>query len=136
MDLQDDPIAKVLDDLLRLDNVLACMVARQNMISVMPSCDSFKPEVDEIWDIINQAMNDIFNVIHKYSLAGLGEMDLRLQKYHVFFYIFPDTESALVVIVPESVNKALFEVEVENARRDILKIMEKQDEIKGITTCN
>lgn len=134
--MQDDPIAKVLYDLLRLDDVLACMVARRNMISVMPSCNSFKPEVDEIWDIINQAMNDVFNVIHKYSPAGLGEIELRLQKYHVFFYIFPDTESALVVIVPEYVNKALFEVESENARRDILKIMEKLDEIKDISTYN
>jgi len=102
----------------------------------MPSCSSFKPEVDEIWDIINQAMNDVFNVIHKYSTAGLGEMELRLQKYHVFFYIFPDTESALVVIIPESVNKAFFEAEVENVRRDILKIMEKLDEINDIPTCN
>ena len=134
MDLQDDPIAKVLYDLLRLDNVLACMVARRNMISVMPSCNNFKPEVDEIWDTINQAMNDVFNVIHKYSLAGLGEMELRFQKYHVFFYIFPDTESALVVIVPEYVNKVLIEVEVENARCEILKIMEKLDEIKDVTT--
>jgi len=35
--MRDDPIALVLDDLLKLDDILACMVARQNMISVMPS---------------------------------------------------------------------------------------------------
>jgi len=61
----DDPIAKVLDDLLKLDDILACMVARQNMISVMPSdgTDSFKPEVNQIWDILHRAMDDVFNVV-------------------------------------------------------------------------
>ncbi len=60
--MEDDPIAKVLDDLLNLDDILACMVARQNMISVMPSDgkNSFKPEINEIWDIINRAMDDVF----------------------------------------------------------------------------
>ena len=51
--MQDDPIANVLDDLLKLDDILACMVARRNMISVMPSGDGFKPEVNQIWDIIH-----------------------------------------------------------------------------------
>jgi hypothetical protein len=38
--------------------------------------------------------------------------------------VFPDTESALVAIVPALANKGLLEVELENARREILKIME------------
>ena len=48
--MRDDPIAEVLDNLLKLDDILACMVARQNMISVMPSDnnDSFKPEVHDV----------------------------------------------------------------------------------------
>ena len=52
--MRDDPIAKILDDLLELDDIHACMVARQNMISVMPSNDEFKPEINQIWDIIRQ----------------------------------------------------------------------------------
>ena len=32
--MQDDPIQDVLDDLLNYDEILACMVARLNMISV------------------------------------------------------------------------------------------------------
>lgn len=122
----DDPIAEVLDDLLNYDEILACMVARQNMISVMPSdgTDSFKPEVNQIWDILHRAMDDVFNVIRGYSQAGLGEMEFRLQEYEALFYIFPDTENALVAIVPALSNKGLIEVELENARRKILKLME------------
>jgi len=121
--MRDDPIATVLDDLLRLDDILACVVARRNMISVMPSSQEFKPEVNQIWDVIKRAMDDVFTVIGEYSGAGLSEMEFRLQDYEVLFYVFPDTENALVAIVPALANKGLLEVEMENARREILQIM-------------
>ena len=126
--MKDDPIALVLDDLMRLDDILACMVARRNMISVMPTLEQFKPEVNQIWDNIHGAMNDVFGVIDAYSPIGLGEMEFRLQDYEVLFYVFPDTGNALVAIVPALANKGLLEVEIENARREILKIMKKQDQ--------
>ena len=125
----DDPIAKVLDDLLKFDDVLACMVARLNMISVMPTREGFKPEVNDIWDIIKRAMDDVFGVIRSYSQAGLEEMEFRLQNYEVLFYVFPDTENALVAIIPALANKGLIEVELENARRDILNIMNAKEEL-------
>lgn len=133
--MRDDPIAKVLDDLLKLDDILACMVARQSMISVMPSdgTDSFKAEVNQVWDILHKAMDDVFTVIREYSQAGLGEMDFRLQDYEALFYIFPDTENALVAIVPSLANKGLVEVELENARRDILKAMNEQEKANLVT---
>lgn len=121
--MQDDPILDVLNDLLNYDEILACMVARQNMISVMPDQELFDPEVMQIWDIIKRAMDDMFAVIKEYSQAGLGEIDFRLQDYEVLFYVFPDTENALVAIVPALSNKGLIEIELENARREILKLM-------------
>ena len=132
--MKDDPIAGVLDDLLKLDDILACMVARRNMISVMPSQDSFDPQVNQIWDIIKRAMDDVFGVIAEYSQAGLGEMEFRLQDFETLFYIFPDTENALVAIVPALANKGLIEVEMENARREILKIMEDPDKERETIT--
>ena len=128
--MRDDPIAKVLDDLLKLDDILACMVARRNMISVMPGSDGFNTEVMGIWDIIKRAMDDVFGVIREYSSAGLAEMEFRLQDYEVLFYVFPDTENALVAIIPALANKGLIEVEMENARRDMLKIMSEQEEAR------
>ena len=128
--MRDDPIAVVLDDLLKLDDVLACMVARCNMISVMPTNDSFDPQVNQVWDIIHRAMDDVFGVIREYSQAGLGEMEFRMQDFETLFYIFPDTENALVAIVPALANKGLIEVEMENARREILKIMGEQEKDK------
>ena len=129
MGMQEDPIAKVLDDLLKLDDILACMVARQNMISVMPSddTDSFKSEVNEVWDIIHRAMDDVFNVIREYSQAGLSEIEFRLQDCEALFYVFKDTDNALVAIIPALANKGLIEIELENARREIDGIMKKQE---------
>jgi hypothetical protein len=135
-EMKDDPIAGVLDDLLKLDDILACMVARQNMISVMPSDDndSFKPEVHDVWDIIHRAMDDVFSVIREYSQTGLTEMEFQMQDYEALFFIFPDTENALVAIVPALANKGLIEVEMENARREILKIMEGPEKERNLVT--
>ena len=126
--MRDDPIELVLIDLLKLDDILACMVARQNMISVMPDQNLFNPSVMEIWDIIKRAMDDVFVVIKEYSQAGLGEIEFRLQDYEALFYILPDTENALVAIIPALSNKGLIEVEMENARRDILKVMNNSEQ--------
>jgi hypothetical protein len=125
--MKDDPIADILDELLMIDDILACMVARHNMISVMPSNDGFKSEVNQIWDIIHRAMDDVFVVVREYSQTGLGEMEFRMQNYEVLFYVFPDTENALVSIIPALSNKGLIEVEMENARRKILNIMNKKE---------
>ncbi|MBS3802870.1 MAG: hypothetical protein KGY65_09000 [Candidatus Thermoplasmatota archaeon] len=129
----NDPIATVLDDLLQLDDILACMVARQNMISVLPTegTEGFKPEIYETWDIIHRAMDDVFNVIREYSQTGLSEMDFRMQDYETLFFVFPDTENALVAVIPALANKGLIEVEMENARREILKVMNEQDQISA-----
>jgi len=132
----DDPIAIVLDDLLKLDDVLACMVARQNMISVMPSDNtgSFKSEIHETWDIIKRAMDDVFSVIREYSAAGLSVMEFRLQDYEALFFVFPDTENALVAIIPSLSNKGLIEVEMENARRSIINSLEGNEPEQLIST--
>ena len=124
-----DPISIVLDDLLKLDDILACMVARQNMISVMPSdgTDGFNHEINQIWDILHRAMDDVFNVIREYSQAGLAEMDFRLQDYEVLFYVFHETDNALVAMIPALSNKGLIEVEMENARREIQNILNEQE---------
>lgn len=134
--MRDDPIAKILDDLLELDDIHACMVARQNMISVMPSNDEFKPEINQIWDIIRRAMDDVFNVISVYSQAGLLEIEFRLQNYETLFYVFPDTENALVAIVPSLANKGLIDVEMDNARREILDILKEQEKKETISAIN
>lgn len=127
--MRDDPIAKVLDDLMKFDEILACMVARQNMISVTPTdgTDSFKSEINPVWDIIKRAVDHIFTVIRDFSPAGLGKMAFQVQDYEVLFYVFPDTENALVTVISAFANKGLIHIDMENARREILRIREEQE---------
>ncbi|OYT29529.1 hypothetical protein B6U98_02020 [Thermoplasmatales archaeon ex4572_165] len=131
----EDSIENALDDLLKLDEILACMVARQNMISVMPTAgtEGFKQEIYETWDIIHSAMDDVFTVIREYSPAGLTEMEFNLQNYEALFYVFPDTENALVAIIPALSNKGLISVEMENARRSIIKILDGNEMEQAVT---
>ena len=51
-----------------------------------------------------------------------AKIEFRLQDYEGLFYILQDTDSALVAIIPALANKGLIEVELENARREIVKI--------------
>ena len=57
-----------------------------------------------------------------------------MQDYEALFYVFPDTENALVAIIPALANKGLLEVEMENTRREILKIMEEPEKERELVT--
>jgi len=76
--VSDDPILEVLEDLLRLDDIYACMVARKNMVSVMPDTSKFNPKIMDVWDIVSVAMKNVFAVIEEYASVGLDVMEFRL----------------------------------------------------------
>jgi len=135
--MKDDPIARVLDDLLKFDDILACMVGRRGMIdSILPSdgTDSFKPEINEIWDIVRRTMDSQLSVISEFSQVGLKRLNFQLQDYDVMFYVIPDTENALVAIVRALANRGLIAVEMENARREIIRIREEEEKKLFATT--
>jgi len=122
--VSDDPILEVLEDLLKLDDIYACMVARKNMVSVMPDTSKFNPKIMDVWDIVSLAMKNVFAVIEEYASVGLDVMEFRLKNHSVLFFVIPNTENALVAIIPSLANKGLIEVEMENARRRIIEILE------------
>ncbi|HEB37351.1 MAG TPA: hypothetical protein ENI14_01645 [Thermoplasmatales archaeon] len=122
--MNDDPILEVLEDLLRLDDIYACMVARKNMVSVMPDTSKFNPKIMDVWDIVSVAMKNVFAVIEEYASVGLDVMEFRLKNHSVLFFVIPNTDNALVAIIPSLANKGLIEVEMENARRRIVEILE------------
>jgi hypothetical protein len=104
------------------------MVGRRGMIdSVMPSdsTESFEPEIYEIWDIVKRVMDAQLEIISQFP--GHGELRHRVMDYEILFYVLPDTENALVAIVPGLANKGLIAVNMENARRKIQKIREEED---------
>ncbi|MCD6468141.1 MAG: hypothetical protein J7L32_02365 [Thermoplasmata archaeon] len=124
----DDPLLKILEDLLKLDDIYACMIARRNMVSVMPDTNLFNQKIMDVWDIVSVAMKNVFGIIEEYTSVGLDVMEFRLKNHSVLFFVIPETDNALVAIIPSLANKGLIEVEMENARREIVEILNREEE--------
>lgn len=124
MDSKEDKILKILEeDLLRLEDIHACMVVRKNLEGIVPITEDFKKEIVGIWDILKGTMDEFFEIIGQYSKYGLDKVYFELGKYDVMFFILPSSDTALVAIVPALANRGLLEVEMENARRRIIEII-------------
>lgn len=124
-DSKEEQILKILnEDLLRLEDIHACMVARKNLEGIVPITEEFKREILGIWEVLEDTMDDFFDVIGKYSEYGLDKIYFELGQYDVMFFILPGSDNALVAIVPALANRGLLEVEMENARRKIVDIIE------------
>ncbi len=124
MDSKEDKILKILEeDLLRLEDIHACMVVRKNLEGIVPITENFKKEIVGIWDILKNTMDEFFEIIGQYSKYGLDKVYFELGKYDVMFFILPSSDTALVAIVPALANRGLLEVEMENARRRIIEII-------------
>ncbi|MBN2014446.1 MAG: hypothetical protein JW778_04645 [Candidatus Altiarchaeota archaeon] len=122
---KEEQILRVLsEDLQPLEDVRACMVVRKRLEGIVPITEDFKHEIVEIWEILKKTMDDLFDVVSHYSRFGLDKIYFELGKYDVMFFILPSTDTALVAIVPVLANRGLLEVEMENARRKILSIIE------------
>ena len=119
-----DEILKVLkEDLMPLEDILACMVAQKGLEGVVPITEKFRNEIMPIWEILQKTMDEFFLIIRTYGEFGLDKVNFELGNYDVMFFIIPNSDSALVAIVPALANRGLLEVELENARRRILKIL-------------
>jgi len=128
MSSKEEEILKVLsEDLLRLEDIHACMVARKNLEGIVPITEEFKQEITGIWDMLKDTMNEFFDIISHYSKYGLDKIYFELGKYDVIFFILPGSDTALVAIVPTLINRGLLEVELENARRKIMGILEREE---------
>jgi len=119
----DEKMLEILEDLLKEDDILATMVARQGFEGTSPSPDKFKLSNPAIWTLLQETMGEFFQLITKFSEIGLDKVYFELGEYEVVFYILRG-DVALVAVVPALCNRGLVEVEVENARRALLKVLE------------
>ncbi|MEM3555613.1 MAG: hypothetical protein QXF56_02760 [Candidatus Micrarchaeia archaeon] len=117
-----ETMESVLDDLLKEEDILAVMLARKNEVSIRPSPDKFKLKNPAIFNILQSTMDEFFTVIEKFSEQGLDKVYFELGDYEVMFFLISGG-TALVAIIPALANKGLLEVEMENARRAIKKMI-------------
>ena len=127
MDVEDEILKVLKEDLMPLEDIRACVVARKGMQGIIPFTDEFKAEIKEVWNDMEKAMDFFFNFMQEFKDKGADKLYLEMQNWDVIYFILPGTDSALIVIVPALCNRGLLEVEVENARRRILKVLEKNN---------
>lgn len=118
-------LAVLQEDLMPLEDIHACMVARKNLEGITPLTDDFKREVTQVWEVLQSTMNDLFDIISHYGEFGLDKIYYELGDFDVLFYILPGSDNALVAVVPALANRGLLEVELENARRRIKTIIDE-----------
>ena len=117
----EEKVLEVLDDLLREEDILACMVAMKGMEGIMPPMEKFKIKDIGVWEILQKTMDEFFDIIKAYQEYGLDKAYFELGEYDVIFFVMQDV--SLVAITPALANRGLLEVEMENARRDIMKLI-------------
>ncbi|MEM2918272.1 MAG: hypothetical protein QXY62_02085 [Candidatus Altiarchaeota archaeon] len=126
MESKKEQIKKILkEDLLRFEDIYACAVSAKHLgEGIGPfTKPEHESELRSIWDSLEKTTDEFFRIIENYSNYGLGEVYFRLQEYEVMFFVLPETDTALVAIIPALANKGLLEVAMEKARRKIIKIM-------------
>jgi hypothetical protein len=119
---QKEDVLAVLDDLLREEDILAAMVARRGFEGYIPASSKFKLKNIAVWNTLQNTMGDFFSIISKFSAQGLDKVYFELGDYEVVFFIL-HADMALVSVIPALANKGLLEVEMENSRREIKKIL-------------
>lgn len=119
-------IVDVLTQLLLEKDVLAVMVSTKAGQNFSPSPDKFKVNQIGIWQMIAASISDAFSILWRFKNFGINKIYIELGDYEVFFFMIDDA-TLLVCIVPALANKGLLEVELENTRREILKIMRRSD---------
>jgi len=121
-----DRILRVLGRLQTLEDIHACMVAHKGLEGVTTITEEFKSEVVGIWDALKGTIDELFDVIDHYTEYGLDKVYFEIGEFDAMFFILPGSDTALVAVVPALANRGLLEVELENARREIIKIVERE----------
>ncbi len=106
-----------LDDLQRLDDVLAVMLVRSPgriYQSRLP------PKIKNVGllTLIKGTMDTFLDIMAKFHDYGMDNITVDLGKVSVLLYSI-DRSTALVTVINSLANRGLIEVEVENTRRQI-----------------
>ena len=123
-----EEVTAVLTDLLRLDDVLACMLAKQGLGGVIP--EGLKVKDVNLWNLVKNTTNEIFPIINKFYLYKIDRLYFELGDYTIMFAPVSQTFS-LLVIIPFLANMGLLDVEVENTKRKIKAILDKKEDAEG-----
>lgn len=109
-----------LQNLLKLEDVLACMLANKGLGGVVPI--NQKITQADLFKLIRDTTNELFDIIGKFYDYRLERINVELANYAII--VAPvSREFGLVVVIPSLSNLGLIDVEIENTKRKINEIL-------------
>jgi predicted regulator of Ras-like GTPase activity (Roadblock/LC7/MglB family) len=120
--MKREEVLTILEDLLRMDDVLACMVAKRGLEGIFPK--GIKIKNADLWRLIHQTTEQIFQLVDNFYDYGLERLYFELGDYTIIIAPVSRTFS-LVVVIPSLANMGLLDVEIENTKRKIVKLSNK-----------
>lgn len=111
-----------LQSLLKLDDVLACMLAKKGLGGVVPKNQKIKDV--NLFKLVLDTTNNLFDMLNRLYDYGTDRLNVELKEYTIV--VAPiSQEFGLVVVAPSLANIGLLDVEIENTRMAIRKIFSK-----------
>lgn len=120
-----EEIVQALNDLLQLEDVLACMVARKGLEGIVPG--KMKIRNIDLWQLIQKTTSQFFDIIEKFYDYGMDRLYFELGDNTIILAPV-SREFALIVIIPSLANLGLLDVEIENTKRKIKGILDKKED--------
>jgi hypothetical protein len=122
--MSDEEISKVLENLIEIDDIHACMLARLDKMNIMPKHEHFETEVKQILDNSTRAVEGIFKIVKQYGSYNVPWFKIKLKDYYVLYHILPDKKNILTSIIPISTNNLeSLSIKLENTCREIQKTL-------------
>jgi len=121
---RNEEIRAVLEDLLKMEDVQACLLTGRQTGTITPGRGT-KLKNLVLWKLIMDSSHKFFPVIEDFYVYGLKRLYFELGDYEIIMS-FLDQFTALIVAIPSLVNRGLVEVEIENSKRTIKEIIGRQ----------
>ena len=118
---RNEDIKGILEDLLKMEDVQACLLTGRQTGTITPTSGT-KLKNLVLWKLIMDSSHKFFPVIEDFYMYGLKDLYFELGEYEVIM-AFIDQLTALLVVIPSLVNRGLVEVEIENSKRAIKEIL-------------
>jgi len=119
-----EDVNQILTNLMKMDDVLACMLAKQGLGGVIP--EGIKVKDVNFWNLVKNTTNEIFPIINKFFIYKIDRLNFELGQYTIIFAPISQNFSLLVIISSLS-NIGLIDVEIENSRRKIDYVLKNVD---------
>jgi len=114
--MANEDVMQLLQDLLRMEDVLACMLARKGLEGIIP--ENIKVKDIDLWNLIRKTTDQVFDLVGEFYDYGLSRLYFELGDYTIIMAPIA-SDFSLVVIIPSLANMGLLDVEIENTKRKI-----------------